>query len=249
MKAITKKGIAGFMAVVMMTGVALTGQPEVKVEAKTKISKAKAVICTGEKLQLKVSGTKKTVKWKSSKKATAVVDKNGVVTGKKKGACVIKGRVDGKDYSCKLTVKALPKNYATVNGTKVKVGGKVKITYIVASDTPVSAVNVRYIYFEDQLKVVSSEDDKGRFKTWVLNDGFENLYPDKQPRIDRWQGWGFDEENPTDANPIPCKEGKEFDSFYVKALKSGNFTFKSEFSLGGANGEIIKKFTIIEKVK
>lgn len=250
MKEITKRIVAGFMAVILLTGGCLAGQPAAKAEAKTKISKTKAALYTGEKLQLQLSGTNQKVNWKSSKKSIAIVDGNGVVTAKKEGNCVIQGSCAGKDYSCKLTVRALPEEYATINGKKVKVGEKVKITYTLASDTPVDEVSARYYYYEKQLKVMTPSDSKQRFKTWLYINGGENMDPGKQPRHDFYQCWGANPNDSEDYNPYPvsCKKGKEFDSMYVKALTHGNFTFKSKFDVG-RNGKSVKKYTMTETIK
>ena len=250
MKEIMKKGLAGFLATVLLAGIVLVGQPGTEAEAKTKISKTKATICTGEKLELKLSGTKNKVKWKSSKKSIAAVDKNGVVTGKKKGNCVIKATSGGKNYQCKVTVKTLPKNYATINGKKVKVGKKVKITYTLFSDSKVDDASVHYYYLEKQIKVLTSSEDKMRFKTWVYFNGGDNLNPGQQPeRMDFYQCGGVNPKDPTsvDLYPIDCKKGKEFDSFYVKALKHGNFTYKAEFSATLKSKDV--KFTVKETIK
>lgn len=261
MKIITKRIVACFVAAVMLTGVFLVGQPAERVEAKTQISKTKASICVGEKLTLKVTGTTKKVTWKSSKKGTATVSSNGVVTAKKKGSCVITATCGGKDYKCKLTVKKLPKDYATINGKKVKIGSKVKITYTVACDTPLDDVSGRYYYYGDQLKILTPSDDKMRFKTWVWINGDENVPPGddyksqyknmvkgKEPLASFYQCWGTNPKDLYNSYPVSCKNGKEFDSFYVKALKSGNFTFKATFEAWN-KGKKITKFKTTEKMK
>ena len=248
MKKIKKVSVC--MVVTMLVGVCLAGSSAIKAGAKTKISKTKATICTGETLPLKLSGKTGTVKWKSSKKSIAVVDGNGVVTAKKKGKCVIKARYAGKEYSCKLTVKTLPKKYATVNGKKVKVGGKVKITYMLSSDTPVDEVSAHYYYYENQLQVLTPSDSTTRFQTWVWFNGADNVNPGKPMREDFYQCCGVNPKDSTDINAyaVSCKTGKEFDYMYVKALAHGNFTFKSTFDVSN-KGLKIKKYTMTETIK
>lgn len=92
----------------------------VNVEAKTiKINKRAAVLKKGKTLQLKISGTKKKVVWKSSNKKVAVVNSKGKVTARGKGSCTIIAKVQGKTLKCKVTVK-----------TTKNVGVKVYITNI-----------------------------------------------------------------------------------------------------------------------
>lgn len=265
MKTMVKKGMAGFMTAVMLTGIFTVGQPTVKAEAEAKLSTTKATLCTGEKLNLKLDGAKK-VKWKSSKSNVAGVDKNGVVTGKKKGNCVIKASSSGKNFSCKVSVKNLPKDYATVNGKKVKVGKNVKITYKLTAPAPVSDVSARYYFYGDQLQMVTSADDKMRFKTWVFFNGydepmllsddmleeyksnFNGMEKGKEPMqcFHQCCGVNADKSN-TQSVPVDCKKGKEFDSFYVKALAHGNYTFKATFEV--SNNTKSSKYTMEETIK
>lgn len=258
-----RKRVIWILAAAMLTGMISVAQPGVQAEAKAKLSKNKAAVYVGETLQLKLGGAKK-IKWASSKKSIASVDNNGLVTGQKSGKCEIKASSSGKSYSCRITVKKLPKNYATVNGKKVKVGGKVKITYMLAADKPVGNVSARYFYYGDQLQIVTPGEDEMRFKIWAYNNGYENepLLNDEfksqyntikvkggKPLNCFHQCWGLDPNNSmaTQPYPVPCKEGKQFDTFYVKALKSGNFTFKATFETD-TNGLRIKN-RVTETIK
>ncbi len=88
------------------------GQEANKIEAKSlKMSKTKATLKPKGTLQLKVTFkpknvTDQTLTWKSSNSKVAKVDKNGKVTAKKKGTCVITAiSSNGKKAKCKITVK------------------------------------------------------------------------------------------------------------------------------------------------
>ena len=72
---------------------------------KVKLNKTKATIYNGATLQLKLKGTNEKVKWSSSSKKIATVDKNGKVTAKKKGKATITAKIGKKKYTCKLTVE------------------------------------------------------------------------------------------------------------------------------------------------
>lgn len=72
---------------------------------KVKINKTKASIYVGKTVQLKVTGTKKKVTWKSSNKKIATVTSKGKVKGVKKGTAKITATVSKKKYVCKVTVK------------------------------------------------------------------------------------------------------------------------------------------------
>lgn len=103
------------------------------VQAAAKLNKTKATLIKGQKLQLKVNGNKKKVKWSSSRKGVASVSGNGKVTARAKGTSVITAKVGNKKYTCKITVETpriskssislgTGKKYTLkVNGTKQKV--------------------------------------------------------------------------------------------------------------------------------
>ena len=59
----------------------------------------------GQKVQLKVSGTKKAVKWTTSNRKVAKVSKRGFVTLKKKGSCVIRAKAGKKTLQCRVKVR------------------------------------------------------------------------------------------------------------------------------------------------
>lgn len=76
------------------------------VQAAVKISKTSTTLYTGEKVQIKVTGTNKKVTWTSSKNSIATVDSKGYVTAKKNGTATITANVSSKKYICKVTVKS-----------------------------------------------------------------------------------------------------------------------------------------------
>lgn len=72
--------------------------------ASIKINKKKIVLDKGKTFQLKIQGTKKKVTWKSNKPSVAKVSSKGKVTAKKKGTAKITAKVNGKKYTCTVTV-------------------------------------------------------------------------------------------------------------------------------------------------
>lgn len=67
-----------------------------------KISSKSYAMMVGETITLRVLDTKKTVKWSSSNKAVASVDKKGNVKAKKAGEAVITAKIGKSTYSCKI---------------------------------------------------------------------------------------------------------------------------------------------------
>lgn len=75
-------------------------------QAAAALSKTRATIYNGKTLQLKVTGTAKTVIWSSSNNKVAKVNQKGLVTALKVGKATITAKVGGKKLACKVTVKS-----------------------------------------------------------------------------------------------------------------------------------------------
>lgn len=97
------KKIAKIILIAMLT---LTMTPLANTQAKTKIklSKTSISIQKGKTYTLKIKGTKKKVKWSTSKKSIATVTQKGKVTAKKTGNAVITAKIGKKKYKCKVKV-------------------------------------------------------------------------------------------------------------------------------------------------
>ena len=76
------------------------------VEAATsiKLSTTDAILQKGDSFTLTVKGTKKKIKWSSSKKNVATVSKSGVVKAKKTGTTYITAKVGKQKIKCKVVV-------------------------------------------------------------------------------------------------------------------------------------------------
>ena len=70
----------------------------------TKINITKKTLNIGESCKLKITGTKKKIKWSTSNKQVATVNSDGKVKAKKKGTAIITAKVGKKSYKCKITV-------------------------------------------------------------------------------------------------------------------------------------------------
>ena len=86
--------------------------------AKTKLNKTSLTLEEGEAATLKVTGSKKTIKWSSSDKKIATVTNKGKVTAKKAGNCKIIAKSGSKRYICKL--KVIKKDNKPVTDTTEK---------------------------------------------------------------------------------------------------------------------------------
>ena len=104
---------------------------KIKVE-NPKISNKYVSLKKGKTATLSVSGTKQTVKWSSSDKSIAKVNKNGKVTAVAKGTATITAKVDGKKLKCTVYVESLSLN--TTDEYLAK-GGAFKLKVKGAADT------------------------------------------------------------------------------------------------------------------
>ncbi|MCI6498412.1 MAG: Ig-like domain-containing protein [Lachnospiraceae bacterium] len=114
--------IRKLLSLLLILALCFTFIPTVNVEAasKVKINKTSTTIYVGKTETLKISGTSKAVKWKTSNKSVATVSNKGEVTAKKAGTATITAKVSGKSYKCKVTVKnpSLNKSKATLKEGK-----------------------------------------------------------------------------------------------------------------------------------
>ena len=85
-----------------------------------KLNRTKYTLISGSTYKLKIKGTTKKVKWSSNNKKIATVNSSEKVKKKKKGSCIITAKVNGKKYSCKITVKNSTSStvYITKTGKK-----------------------------------------------------------------------------------------------------------------------------------
>lgn len=132
----------------------------VPVSAAGKINKKKATLKVGQTLQLKVTGTKGKIKWKSSKKSVATVSSKGRVKAKKKGSATITAKVGKKKYTCKVTVK---KPSTSSNGgfsgntnanANTNTSGKNNVVTYHAESTPYGAVAILENHYDHAVDLV-----------------------------------------------------------------------------------------------
>ena len=93
------------LSILLLVTVLVAFMPVADVSAATKINTTGKMIYVGSSYTLKVTGTKKTVKWSSNNKAVATVTSKGKVTAKSEGIATIKAKVGKKTYRCKVTAK------------------------------------------------------------------------------------------------------------------------------------------------
>ena len=108
MKKTRKKGIRS-LAILLVLVLTLGFSPVTNVEAKAapRLNYKKVTLVQGKKKKLKVRNLRRRrkVKWYSTKKSVATVNKKGVVKAKKKGKTYIVAKVGKKKYRCKVIVK------------------------------------------------------------------------------------------------------------------------------------------------
>ncbi len=82
--------------------------PAVPIHAKQNATINKTFITLPKKnsYTLKIKGTKKKVKWSSSKKKVVAVTKSGKVIAKKSGTAYITAKVNGQKLKCKVSVRS-----------------------------------------------------------------------------------------------------------------------------------------------
>lgn len=118
-----QKVLIGMITCLLMVGLLCACTP-----AKIRLNKTKVTIKVGQTYKLKVKGTKKKVKWTSSKKSVVSVSKKGKIKGKKKGKATITARVGKKKLKCKVkvVVKAATDTHTSRSekAMKIEIDGK-----------------------------------------------------------------------------------------------------------------------------
>ncbi len=94
-----------FIFVFTLTDIPSISNPVVVQAATIKLTKKTLTLEVGKTATLKVTGTKKTVKWSSGDKTIATVSSKGKVTAKAVGKTKITAAVNGKKLYCTVTVK------------------------------------------------------------------------------------------------------------------------------------------------
>ena len=97
--------------------------------ATVKLNKTSLTLDVGKTVQLKVTGTKSAVKWKSSNTAVATVSSKGNVTAKAAGKANITATVSKKTYTCKVKVKEVKKAETVDKSDKSVKSGDVTFVY------------------------------------------------------------------------------------------------------------------------
>ncbi len=96
--------VSFFVTLLLALGLSFVLLPPVKVQAKVRLNKTATRVMVGNKVKLKVLGTKKKVKWSSANNNVATVSKKGKVTAVGRGNTVITAKVGKKTLTCSIEV-------------------------------------------------------------------------------------------------------------------------------------------------
>ena len=131
MKKTRKKGIKS-LAILLVLVLTLGFSPVTNVEAKAapRLNYRKVTLVQGKKKRLKVRNLsrrrKRKVKWYSTRKSVATVNRKGVVKAKRKGKAYIVAKVGRKKYRCKVIVKKKVRRKKKTKKSKKPVGNTKK---------------------------------------------------------------------------------------------------------------------------
>ena len=115
------------------------------------ISASKVTLKIGDSKKLSIKNTKKKATWKTSNKKVATVGKKGLVKAMAKGTATITATVNGKKYTCKITVREL-----TAKETLTKASKAVKKAY---GDDYLPNMELDSFYLEEVIGLKSNTYD------------------------------------------------------------------------------------------
>lgn len=129
MKKTRKKGIRS-LAILLVLILTLGFSPVTNVEAKAapRLNYKKVTLVQGKKKKLKVRNLsrRRKVKWYSTKKSVATVNRKGIVKAKKRGKTYIVAKVGKKKYRCRVIVKKKVSKKKKKSNKKVKINKSTK---------------------------------------------------------------------------------------------------------------------------
>ena len=144
--------------------------------ASKKINKTNITIGVGSTYKLKIQNNKKKVKWSSSNSKVAKVNKNGTVTGLKKGTVTITAKVGSKKYKCKVKVTKTPtfktnikKAYLDKDGDYVVEGYVKNQTYTKLDNTRITVTlyDKKGKKLDETSRYIDYMDARGQWKVKV----------------------------------------------------------------------------------
>lgn len=138
---------------------------EVNAASSVKISSTKETVFVKDTFTLKVTGTSGKVKWSTSNKKVATVNKKGKVTAKKQGKATIQAKVGKNVLKCKVTVKN-----AGISGSKsnLAVGETLTLkTKNLSGTKKWSSSNKKVATVSNKGKVVAKKDGNTTIKLKV----------------------------------------------------------------------------------
>lgn len=147
MKKTRKKGIRS-LAILLALILAIGFSPVTNVEAKAapRLNYRKVTLVQGKKKRLKVRNLsrrrRRKVKWYSTRKSVATVNRKGVVKAKRKGKAYIVAKVGRKKYRCKVIVKKKVRR-------KKKSNKKVKINKSTKRQLPYDAKDFAFLPYKN----------------------------------------------------------------------------------------------------
>lgn len=104
-------------------------------QAAVKLNASSMNLCVGERTKLKLTGTTKKAKWKSSKPTVVKVSSAGTVAAKSAGSATVTATVGSKSYSCKFNVN---KNFK-IDTTSISIKKNTDVTAFLSVNGSINA--------------------------------------------------------------------------------------------------------------
>ena len=160
------KKLKKILSVVLIMVLVVTVMP-MTANAAVKLNATKKTIQVGKSVTLKVTGTKKKVKWSSSNKKVATVTQKGKVTGKQEGNATITAKIGNKSLKCKVTVQSgFSATEATKNISCTLQDTKDGVVAILKNNNKVTvSVTAKLVYYSNGTMIGTASDNNYAFES------------------------------------------------------------------------------------
>lgn len=161
------------LSTIMVFALVLSVLPAITASAKVKISETSKTITVGKTATIKITGTKKAVKWSVNNgniRITQKTNKYAKVIAEKKGTSVLKAKTNGKTYKCKIEVnesKSIKEDIPSAENISYKLldTGRGVIAILKNNNKSNVSLSAKIVYYSNGRMIDASSESNYAFES------------------------------------------------------------------------------------